>query len=746
MKRMQILLLEWTESFGGSAPAWVTRIVNGDHSGELVRFLAGVQGADHSRAPDPDEALVEALANLPVDGDLASLFDNAAIDVLALADATSIEDHSDILIREAVLRLLRVLVRVPERFPMTVADVHRRVESDRYLTLPSSTSHDLGGEALHVVARSQTDGRFVPLWWRLCGLESAVPDHALIGLIGLRWAPQPENDLEMVLTEAFSRLALACARATDDELLSDTAARRILLTAARITIRARKDFDWSEIGTAVMTATTSSPLASTWVARAFGVEFGAMVVRKSGARYEDPVRARELARRLKDGDATAMPDAEAFLEHQRAEATRRGNMLPLVQSFCYFANAVVDHSPQLSIAWASEAATWQPHNPYTAVTWAKALRAAGEHVAATDLLLSRLHRLIEHSEVWVDAGARLADQGEQLAAAEVLLEATERFPFSAAAWSALSEHLVRTGQLDDAIGAFESGLEFHPQDFYLLPGHARALALAGRTADVEPALLRAEAVLGAHHPLMVRRRRETTTGDSTVPELPAFSVEWRSEVSSDALGTLARILRRAGARKLADGDSSTEAATQREPILAALKERRVFSLTATSELALSEGQHQVPGVTAPVRELVRVRNARSASDGASYDPYTFQSLTFDNARSGAGDQRMAPLHELSQLRAFGTLVDGKALDAIGIEALRTLRRQKALSSFPDNDSSRLTALTVGQRRSAWAGSVLGVLAMTEVAEENAAAVREALEEKGRQLDAIEEDAAISLLT
>jgi len=746
---MPTLLLEWEESFGGRPPAWLARFIDAsdDRPRELLRLLAGATSAEPGGARDIDEVLSEVLAGLPPDSDIVSAIDNAAEDLLASIDLGIPGFDSDALLSEALFRLFRVAEQASDRLLKLAADINQRVESGSYLTLRGSPTQDLAAEALGVAARNQHDDRFVPLWWRLCQLDSAIPEYSLIGLLGLRWSPSSVDDSARLLTEALLQLAEACVQASADELISDSRSRRLFLNAARTSMRSRADIDWNAVGTQLVDA-ARTPAARGLLARAFGLEpsdRGGPDQRASRGPYGDPSRARTIASSLERDTPQARREAEQFLDGQRTEASRQGDALPLVQSLCYFAHSVHIHAPDLAISWASEAARWQPHNHYTVVTWAEALIAADRGVDAVDLLLTRLHLLAEHAPMWVETGVRLEDLGEVFAAEEALREAVARFPESVPAWGALGEHLVRTHRPEDGLQAFETGLSIDPAQRYLLPGYARALALVGRRTEAEAALARAAEVLGPHSTLVSRRQRELESGDIDVRAIPTSPPGWPSNLSSEALGALGVLLRRTAGRRTATGVAPGGPSARHRLVLDELQQRADLSLTATSELAFSGALNGRHALAPSIRELIRVRAARLSLANDVYTQENLDELLFEGERSGIGDQRIVPLRELSRLRAAATLVDGAAIADEAASALRVLHRLGSMHDRTRSANGDGRLLTVGQRRSAWASTALAILGSGSTSPSLAVSIQ-AVPDQRHELDALEEDAAIGLPT
>jgi tetratricopeptide (TPR) repeat protein len=743
---MVTLLLEWTEAFGESPPEWIVRFVEDEQgrSQELIRVLAGASEDESIAGRDTDELLVEILAGLPADSDLVGAIDETALAVLRSSTPGDAVPISETLLREALFRLLRAAAHVADRLPGTVDEVQRQVESGSHLALPRTPAQDLAAEALHVVARSQTDRRFVPMWWRLCDLDASAPEHALFGVLGLRWAEFSDGDEEELLAAALSRIANACTVGSREELFSESRSRRLFLTAARTTLRARKDLDAARIGAYAVART--SPSAMNLVMHAFGLaeRQDAGNGGATSARYEDPERASRIAASLKALDPNGRRDADAFLEHQRHEAARRGDVLPLVQSLCYFANAVTSTDPALAVAWASEAADWQPHNHYTAVTWAEGLVSKNEPAAAADVLLQRLQLLAEHAPMWVELGARLQELGELFAAEEALLEAVERFPHSAAAWGAAGEFFVRTDRLASALAAFRSGLEVDSRHRYLLPGYVRALGRSGDVTEAAEVLANAEAVLGANHPVVRRRRAELRAGRFDVRELPASETSWLEGLSSDGLGTVALLLRRNAARKNDAGESSTAVMQRHDVVLRKLSTLRDLSLAAGSELALSQERGRAWTATLSVQELLRVRARRDSLKGAEYTTPEFGTMLFESERAGVTDQRFMPIHALSRLRAAATMVDGKAVESHARDAVEALRALEKLNEWRTNADGGTGVLTLGQRRSAWAGTALALIESLGLNRTCASLISD-VRAHPVKLDAVEEDAVIGLI-
>jgi hypothetical protein len=86
-----------------------------------------------------------------------------------------------------------------------------------------------------------------------------------------------------------------------------------------------------------------------------------------------------------------------------------------------------------------------------------------------------------------------------------------------------------------------------------------------------------------------------------------------------------------------------------------------------------------------------------------------ESVVAFGERSGFTDQRMVPLRELSRLRASATLVDGRALDQLALEAIAVLRQVGTINPQGRAHAGGDSLLTIGQRRSAWANSALRIV-------------------------------------
>lgn len=726
---------------------------SGERVNLLLRFLAGIEPASGAPLRESDEILVDILAGLPREGELTAMLDRVGAELLDRADRPVASDGSppdraeEVVLREATFRLLRVVRSLPDSLPRCVAATRDALDAQSPALLQTSESQDVAAEALQVLVTTQHDNRYVPLWWRLCDLESLSPRHSAVGVLGLRWSPAGDRDLESLLAHAFSRIANASARASTEQLLSDTASRRNFLSCVRVTRGERRDLAWATIGVRALSESTPGP-AEAMVRRAFGIE-GTLDrdLDRGTGRYEDPDRARDIAARLEANAPTALASAREFLDAQRSHASQGGGALPFVQSLCFFASRVKQHRTDVAIEWAREAASWQPHNRYPTVILAEALVASGRPDVATDALLRQLFRLAEHSSVWVELGRLLAEQGEHPAALETLQESTERFPDEPYAWSALGEYHVRVGCFAAAAEAFDAGLNADPSNRYLLPGLVRALGLAGQMERARAVMDQAYAALGAGSRILEIRRKALETGDYGVVPLPAGPIAWRAALSNEALGALALLYRRAARRKALVGDSPAAVLGERQEVLARIHVEHGVGLAVASELALggiggSYGETLSAARAAPpVRELLRTRVAREESKGHTYTRNRFDTLTFDTGRAAVADQRLAPLHELSRLRAVATLVDGSDLARHGTNAIATLIALKGAARALRPDSNEEPS--VGERRSAWAKAVLAVLSVTS-ADDSAWQLR--MGERSFQLDAVESNVAIGVMT
>jgi tetratricopeptide (TPR) repeat protein len=742
-------LREWTEAFGDPPPAWAQRLAAEltTTSDVLVVWLAGARETGHQTGREVDELLVEVLAELPKDGEFVRLVDSAGGELVRHAEKYATD--LPVLFPEALFRLLRIVADVHRQLPTTTDEVHSRVRDDSYIVFRGGEGRDLPAEFLHAVAQSQTSEEFVPLWWRLCSLDSLAPEHAEIGVLGLRWSPVADRpDFAAVLGHGLALVAEGASTFAHDDLLSDTRARRLFLRLIRTTMRARSDLDWAAVGKHAHEQVLDED-ARRWTERGFGLEGrdSAQRRRDKTRPYEDPERARSIADRLRANEGGSLIEAHSFLEAQRSEASRRGDALPLVQSLCYFASAITDRDAKQAVEWAREASLWQPHNHYTAVTLAEAYSKQGQPTIAAEVLLSRLMLLADAPAMWVETGKILDGIGETVAAGEALTEAAERFPDHSVGWSALGEHLVRMGRPSDAVTVFRAGLKTAPDNQYLLPGQIRALALAHQFDEAWALLGEAEAVMPRNHAVLRRRRKELETNDIEVREPAPFSAAWRQSLATDARAGLALLLRRAARR---DGRSlaSTDPSLRAELIEAILTDDR-RGIPASSELAFSGYLSGAAAVTGAVRELLRVRVARASLSDPEVLSESFETFVVDDKRAGASDQRLAPLRELTRLRASATFVDGASLERERTAAISTLRvlGQSNGGGAPSMGVYEIRQFTIGQRRGTWAWLLLNTLGIANgTTPESVASLRAVVREKSPQLDAIEEDMALALGT
>ena len=94
-----------------------------DRVDDLVRFLAGAESGSGAPLRESDEILIEVLAGLPREGDLAAMFDVAGVALLSRAQHSAEPDEEppdlavEAILREATFRLLRVVVNLRQSLP-----------------------------------------------------------------------------------------------------------------------------------------------------------------------------------------------------------------------------------------------------------------------------------------------------------------------------------------------------------------------------------------------------------------------------------------------------------------------------------------------------------------------------------------------------------------------------------------------------------------------------------------------------
>jgi hypothetical protein len=321
----------------------------------------------------------------------------------------------------------------------------------------------------------------------------------------------------------------------------------------------------------------------------------------------------------------------------------------------------------------------------------------------------------------------------------VLIGATERFPQDTGPWSALGELYLRVGHLDIAVATFEEGLRVDPRNRYLLPGYVRALGVSGRDDDAREALHQAQEARGVPAWILERRERELAKGSFNIVPIPELRLEWRDELSVDALGELGLLLRRARERGDIPTGSRANAEVLRTDVSARLQGRQGLGVAAAAASFLNTGASESGPVPAALHEVARVREERGRLHGTAYESDAFESLTVDSNRAGAEDLRLEPLVELSRVRAAAALVDGSVLQEHGQRALASL----SLVAQSGQNGDREYGLA--RKRSIWSSVVLTALAdHSRDLPVELPQLREVVESRERQLNDLEEDLALSL--
>jgi hypothetical protein len=463
-----------------------------------------------------------------------------------------------------------------EKMGDAAARLRAHVLNDRTFldAMTEGRARDPLGCAWMALAEHQPDRELLDRWWHLCKLPPEEPWYrGEDGILGLRGLPSEQpghgGGLPEELAEGLLRLAEALAGRADEGWLPEKVAREEWQRVARVTMMAFPFPEkWVKSFRQALHEVKSAKVAS-WAQALYPgkLEIVARIGHTHGGSHHRPDprwadRAKEIARRLRDGDALVLATASRLLSEQELYAKTTGDAYFLVRTACNFAARLREQEPQQALIWAELARRYNP--------W--------------------------HSHAWNITAACLLTLAQYDKAFALYEEATVRFPDDVVPRTGLAEVLKARGSLDGAQAVYEDTIRLFPDNAFARTGLAEVLRARGSLDEAEAVYKEAirlfpdnvvarTGLAGVYAARRLPRRALTPLLMPVVPTAPHASLSFDAP-SLQILLTDVQILRRWG--RITQGNGALDTSGRLRAL--ALKVLEPFVETdarAASELGLA---------------------------------------------------------------------------------------------------------------------------------------------------------------
>ena len=358
------------------------------------------------------------------------------------------------------------VIAMDERLDRAAGQLRIHVLENRFFldALTEGRSRDPQGRAWLALARHQRDRGLVDDWWRLCRLPPEEPwyrgECGIEGLSGLPAIPGSEHEggFPAEAAEGLAILGVALAERMAEGYLGRDVAQEEFVRTARLTMAAYPFEDhWGSFWRHTFKRPGPKPPRD-WVEKLVSLRLPKRTPQPQ-RRRPAPVWARpdrgwreqaeRIAARLRQGDTTAVSEAESLLATEVAYAEGTGNPYDAVRSACTFAKAVRRHRPDLSMKWGDLARTVDPRNAYAWTSSVSAYLAAGRIAAALPLALKTIARFPNDAVARNGLAQVLKAQDRLEEAEDVYREAVRRFPRDEVAKTGLERVLKARGKSEE---------------------------------------------------------------------------------------------------------------------------------------------------------------------------------------------------------------------------------------------------------------------------------------------------------
>ena len=342
-----------------------------------------------------------------------------------------------------------------------------------------------------VLARHQTDARFVSRWFAACDDAAWGSPHWRIdlntGLLGLRKLPEATGtEPEGRVAAALARFgALALERGMDSREAETTIRRR---AAALTVLYPRHEGHWQDVWGRVLEDLSSSipEDASAKLARWLGhvpARGGAGDVRPPGGRQRVAERVAirraplpEAERRLRIGDKMSRAqsldeklwkDVQKLIRDHWLHASASGETYYAVRTTHNLYDRILRFQPIKAYLAEMHVRTLraieaEPGNPYIWDLWAKVLSALGRNEASLSVRWEAARRFPENSVLRNSLAETLREGNRMLLAEHLLRETMRDFPNDEVCRDILARLLISTGRRTEAVDVLQEATRSFP--------------------------------------------------------------------------------------------------------------------------------------------------------------------------------------------------------------------------------------------------------------------------------------------
>ena len=475
---------------GGQVPGWL-RAFAADPDQALHDLLLGRAELGHLTVAEPVELLLGWLRALDEGSGFPDHLDQALAAWIATywgrsglpegADSASITTN-------AWLRVTELLVAASSLTRSGQALTRHMLADRRYLdSLAEGRSCDPQANAWLALATHQQDRSLLDRWWQLCELPPDQPWYrGHCGLAGLQALPPASaaraGGFPKELAEGLNRFGLALWRLQDEGWLDPQVAAEEFQDNLRLKLAAypfpdrwlsfwrhvlRRDQRRGDIGGWVR-----GPLPQVTIEQRQNKAPRQIWATHNPAWAE---RNTAIAKRLRNGVAGSVEEAELLLAEQRGYFDRSGNSSDLVRAATRFSSAVRRNRPALALAWARLAKEIEPWNGYAWTTEGEALCAGGDLPGALAVYREAVGRFPDNAVARTGLAETLKAQGKLPEAEAEYRETQARFPDDAVARNGLAETLKAQNKFPEAEAEYRKTQARFPDNEYARTGLVEVL-------------------------------------------------------------------------------------------------------------------------------------------------------------------------------------------------------------------------------------------------------------------------------
>ena len=475
---------------GGQVPGWL-RAFAADPNQALHDLLLGRAELGHLTAAEPVELLLGWLRALDEGSGFPDYLDQALAAWIATywgrselpegADSASITTN-------AWLRVTELLVAASSLTRSGQTLTRHMLADRRYLdSLAEGRSCDPQANAWLALATHQQDRSLLDRWWQLCELPPDQPWYrGHCGLAGLQALPPASaawaGGFPKELAEGLNRFGLALWRLQDEGWLDPQVAAEEFQDSLRLKLAAYPFPDrWLSFWRHVLRRDQRRGDIGGWVRGPLpqvAIEQRQNKAPRQIWATHNPAWAEHntaIAKRLRNGIAGSVEEAELLLAEQRGYFDRSGNSSDLVRAATRFSSAVRRNRPALALAWARLAKEIEPWNGYAWTTEGEALRAGGDLPGALAVYREAVGRFPDNAVAPNGLAETLKAQGKLPEAETEYRETQARFPDDAVAPNGLAETLKAQNKFPEAEAEYRKTQARFPDNEYARTGLVEVL-------------------------------------------------------------------------------------------------------------------------------------------------------------------------------------------------------------------------------------------------------------------------------